>query len=349
MKMPQVSRSLSAALPSASRRRMLGAAALGLAVPVPRAFSQIRHRITIGFQPVVTGALWVARGEGFFDQVGLDVDWIRFTSAIAQITGLQGGQIHFGQGAPGPYFAGRLNGADLCWATTFMDYNPVMGLVVRPGSTVRSPADLKGRRIATRLGTDGYFLALKTLRAHGVSPKEVEWVNLELPMQVAAIKAGDVEAAYTWDPFLSQVVSFGGRVLARGNDFGLGPAVVGWASKASWVAANREAALKAITALQMGYAAMQKRPELIARYTTQFTGIAAPEAEAQAKSVGFFSPTGMVDSSSPVYWGAGTAFSQLMDHWQDFAVDERMIRQRGDLEAYVRPGLELQAEVRRRV
>ncbi|MFV0281108.1 MAG: hypothetical protein ACK5JM_10175, partial [Rhodoblastus sp.] len=77
------------------------------------------------------------------------------------------------------------------------------------------------------------------------------------------------------------------------NDDGLGPVVVGWATKASWLKANRSAALKALTALQMGYEAMQSHPELISKHAAHFTGIPAADAEAQAKQLGYFHPAAM--------------------------------------------------------
>lgn len=326
------------------RQLLLGAGALALGSSIP-ARAQSPTKISIGFQPVVSGPLWVARGEGYFEKVGLDVEWIRFTSAVAQVTALQGGQIQLGQGAPGPYLLGRLNGADLAWLSIFFDYNPLEALVLRPGLQANSVQDLKGKRCAARVGTNGHFMLLKALAKYGMSIKDIEFVNLEPPNQVAAMKAGDIDAAYIWEPFLTQIQGFGGRVLLRTRDLGVGPAVVGWAAKSDWLRSNRATALKAVTAVNMGYQTLVQRPELVAKYTTQFTGIAASDAERQAKEVGFYPPTAMVDSKSPMYWAKDSALYKTVDEWMQYAVDNQLVKKSGDLDAYVKQGLEIQLEL----
>jgi len=331
---------------SMSRRRLLvGAGAAALAGAVPNAGAQAMTKISIGFQPLVTGPLWVARGEGYFEKVGLDVEWIRFTSAVAQVTALQGGQIQIGQGAPGPFLVGSINGADLSWFSIFFDYNPLEALVIRPNLAAEKIQDLKGKKIAARVGTDGQFLILKALAMNGMSIKDVEFINLELPSQVAALKAGDIDAAYTWDPFLSQMLSFGGRIILRNKELGLGPALAGWAAKSEWLRNNRATALKALTAVDMGYRTLLQRPELVAKYTTQFTGITPADAERQAKAVGYYPPTVMADPGSPLVWAKGSVLSNMVNEWMQFAVDNQLIKQKGDPDAYMKLGLEVQAEL----
>ncbi|WP_267987069.1 ABC transporter substrate-binding protein, partial [Acinetobacter pittii] len=43
-------------------------------------------------------------------------------------------------------------------------------VLVSPGSTLKSGADLKGKRIATGKGSIGHFVALKALEQAGISP-----------------------------------------------------------------------------------------------------------------------------------------------------------------------------------
>ncbi len=48
-----------------------------------------------------------------------------------------------------------------------------------PGSTLKSGADLKGKRIATGKGSIGHFVwRRKALEQAGISPKEVQWCSL---------------------------------------------------------------------------------------------------------------------------------------------------------------------------
>lgn len=319
-------------------------AALALASP---AIAQGRQKIAIGYQPLASGPLWVARGEGYFEEAGLDVEWIRFTSAIAQITALQGGQIQLGQGGPGAYLIGRLNGADVSWLSGFFDFNPLEALILRPESDVQDVAGLKGKKIAARIGTDGHFMLSTALSRAGLSIADVEMINLEAPNQVAAMKAGEIDAAYTWDPFVGQMVGFGARVLMRNTDLGLGIALGGWAANSSWVSADNSLAVKALTAVKMGYQALLDEPELAAKYTAQFTGMQAEAAESQSKAIKPISPTAMVEPDSPWYWGPDSEHRNMVNAWMAFAVENKLVKGTGDIDDYVKLGLQVQEAVKK--
>jgi len=311
------------------------------------AIAQGRQKIAIGFQPLASGPLWVARGEGYFEEAGLDVEWIRFTSAIAQITALQGGQIQLGQGGPGAYLIGRLNGADVSWLSGFFDFNPLEGLVVGPDTGITDVAGLKGRKVAARVGTDGHFMLSTALAREGLSITDVEMINLEAPNQVAAMKAGEIDAAYTWDPFVGQMVGFGGRVLMRNPDLGLGIALGGWAANSAWVSADNSGAIKALTAIDMGYRSLLDKPELAARYTAQFTGMQAEAADAQSKAIQPVSPAAMVEADSPWFWGPDSAHRNMVKAWMDFSVENKLVKGPGDIDEYVRLGLQVQEAVKK--
>ena len=69
----------------------------------------------------------------------------------------------------------------------------------------RSLKDLKGKTIATELGTCDHFLMLKALAAAGLTEKDVTYTNLTVPDAAAAFIAGKVDAAVIWQPWVSQI------------------------------------------------------------------------------------------------------------------------------------------------
>lgn len=93
-----------------------------------------------------------------------------------------------------------------------------MGLVVKPDSSVRKIADLKGKKIATIFGTSLHEPAVTWPRDAGLDPqKDVELVNMRGmgPMN-AAFQSGDIDAIVTFDPYLTQGVKNGDyRVLRK--------------------------------------------------------------------------------------------------------------------------------------
>ncbi|EIX9131635.1 ABC transporter substrate-binding protein [Klebsiella pneumoniae] len=91
-------------------------------------------------------------------------------------------------------------------------------VLVSPGSTLKSGADLKGKRIATGKGSIGHFVALKALEQAGISPKEVQWVFLGPVDAKVALLNGSVDAWATWEPYTTQMVKTNeGQILVSGK------------------------------------------------------------------------------------------------------------------------------------
>ncbi len=79
--------------------------------------------------------------------------------------------------------------------------------------------DLKGKTIATELGTCDHFLMLKALDAAGLTEKDVKYTNLTVPDAAAAFIAGKVDAAVIWQPWVSQIQREGtGKVIYSSAD-----------------------------------------------------------------------------------------------------------------------------------
>ena len=97
-------------------------------------------------------------------------------------------------------------------------------LVVRKGSSLRSPADFRGRRVATpQLGNTQDVDARVWLRSGGLDITIAGGDAQVLPAQnaelIALFKRGDVDAAWTVEPWVTRLVDdFGGEVLVENRD-----------------------------------------------------------------------------------------------------------------------------------
>jgi len=93
------------------------------------------------------------------------------------------------------------------------------GIVVRPD--IKSPSQLKGKRIAFARATPSHYLLYKVLQSEGLSPADIKQVMVDDPGQAGqAFIGGSVDAAVTWEPFLSEVEKKGnGRVLLTTRDY----------------------------------------------------------------------------------------------------------------------------------
>ena len=97
-------------------------------------------------------------------------------------------------------------------------------LVIRKGSSLRAPADFLGRRIATpQLGNTQDVDARVWLRSGGLNVTIAGGDAQVLPAQnaelVALFRRGDVDAAWTVEPWVTRLVDdFGGEVLVENRD-----------------------------------------------------------------------------------------------------------------------------------
>ena len=92
--------------------------------------------------------VFVAIGEGYFEEEGLDVTVEAINGSGAVLQALSAGQAHFGRPGPGPVIGARSRGVDAVFI-----YNVAarsnFGVVVREDSDIQGPEDLRGKVIGT--------------------------------------------------------------------------------------------------------------------------------------------------------------------------------------------------------
>lgn len=92
--------------------------------------------------------VFVAIGEGYFEEEGLEVTVEAINGSGAVLQALSAGQAHFGRPGPGPVIGARAREVDAVFI-----YNVAarsnFGVVVREDSDIQSPEDLRGKTIGT--------------------------------------------------------------------------------------------------------------------------------------------------------------------------------------------------------
>ncbi|MEY2956367.1 MAG: ABC transporter substrate-binding protein [Gemmobacter sp.] len=121
------------------------AAALGAAAPAVVSAQSLRQVTFVQPSPSAINSfpVFVAIGEGFFAEEGLEVRVEAVNGSGAVLQALSAGQAQFGRPGPGPVLAAQSRGVDAVFI-----YNVAarsnFGVVVPDASAVTSPADLKG-------------------------------------------------------------------------------------------------------------------------------------------------------------------------------------------------------------
>jgi len=101
-----------------------------------------------------------------------------------------------------PLVLAAMQGEDLVVLTTLHRSDGLTGLAVNPRAGIRSGADLRGRRIGVTPGTSSQLALDVVLAESGVETSEVRSIAGQPKELMAALAAGDLDAASLWVPNL---------------------------------------------------------------------------------------------------------------------------------------------------
>ena len=148
------------------------------------------------------------------------VEWSEFPSAQTLLEALGAGAVDAGAVGDAPFVFAYAAGSKIkaVLATRASSGGASTALLVKAGSPIRTPADLKGRRVATGRGSIGHFLLLRVLERAGLTSKDVQLVFLSPGDAKAAFDSGSVDAWVTWGSYvgLAQLHDHT-RILADGR------------------------------------------------------------------------------------------------------------------------------------
>lgn len=210
-----------------SRRTTLGllfAAVAGVMASGMPASAQAQAKgevqVRIGYQKY--GTLTLLKGRGTLEkrlaEQGVAVKWTEFPAGPVLLEGLNVGSIDFGTVGEAPPIFAQAAGANLVYVGNEPASPASEAIVVPKGSSLRTLADLKGKKIALNKGSNVHYLLLKALEKAGVAYADIQPVFLPPADARAAFERGSVDAWAIWDPFLAAAEKqLGARVLADGK------------------------------------------------------------------------------------------------------------------------------------
>jgi len=179
-----------------------------------------------GVLPVLdTLPLQVAARDGLFEKHGLDVELVKFMSALERDTAMQTGQIdaYFGdliatyllinQGVP-------MRIGMTSWRTK--PGFPMFGIGLSPASRERDLGGMEGRKLGLSKSTIMEFLADKMEDHLGVSRGYFNQVEIKkMPIRMQMLMTGQIDSALLPEPLLSLTRLKGGGMLATAETLDL--------------------------------------------------------------------------------------------------------------------------------
>ncbi|MBB3642068.1 MULTISPECIES: ABC transporter substrate-binding protein [Variovorax] len=225
-----------------SRRQFLArgtaaAAAVASAVAFPGVVSaQGRPVLKAGDQKGGLRALLEAAGG--LEGLGYDIQWSEFPAAAPLAEALNAAAVDSGPIGDAPLIFALAAGTRVKAIGANRSDSYGTAVLVRPDSTLKTAADLKGKSVATNRGSIGHYVTLKAITSAGLKPEDVNLRFLAPADAKLALTQGSVDAWATWEPYTALAeVSKHARVLVSGR--GLLPGLSYLAATDSAIAAKR--------------------------------------------------------------------------------------------------------------
>ena len=165
----------------------------------------LKKLVLFGQPSVNNDAIWMALEHGYFKEQGLEVDYRVFpsgTTAFQTFRTGQGDVVMTGDLPSVQYFFNN-PGQYQTFAAIERD---AKGYVVIARKDIKSPKDLVGKTVATRVGSTGSWFISEYLAKNGVDPKSVPVKNLDTQLLPAALCKGDIAAFFIWQPIGSRTL-----------------------------------------------------------------------------------------------------------------------------------------------
>ncbi|WP_412989899.1 aliphatic sulfonate ABC transporter substrate-binding protein [Pediococcus siamensis] len=148
---------------------------------------------------------------------GYQVVFKEFQDGTALMTALKSGSINYARLGDTPPVTAQASGVKLTYIAAGSSKANGSGILVSSSSSIKSVADLKGKRVAYTKGTSSQYLLLSALKKAGLSASDIKWVNMDQSSASVAFAKGKVDAWATWDPYMAQAeVQQNAKVLTTG-------------------------------------------------------------------------------------------------------------------------------------
>ena len=263
-----------------SRRTMLAATAGLLAAPaIARAASAVR----IGYQK--NGSLVILRKQGLLEEKGIAASYVEFSSGPPLLEALNAGAVDFGATGDTPPIFAQAAGS----ALVYVGGQPVSGaseaVLVRADGPIKTLGDLRGARFAFTKGSSAHNVAVKVLAKAGLTPRDVQQVNLQPPDAAAAFRAGALDAWSIWDPFYAIAQQDPAtRVLTTAE--GIAPSNSFFLASRAFADAQPERLVQLLQTINQAASWARDNPEELARVLSEVTGVPlAPQRVSAARGV----------------------------------------------------------------
>lgn len=166
--------------------------------------------------------LLVAKEKGLFEKYGVEVEPVYYDGSSKIYPDLAAGQIDGGLIAIGDALG--------------VDHNAHMKIIgvsdngesdaIVGGPDINSIEDLKGKKIGILMGSQYELMVTQMLQSANVNIYDITLTGIAPENSVNALRNNRVQAVYTWEPFLSEAISNGNKILYPKENLRLFPNMI---------------------------------------------------------------------------------------------------------------------------
>lgn len=177
--------------------------------------------LNVGLMPVTDLApVYLGIEKGFYAEEGLELNIMIAQGGAAIVPAVLSGEYDVGfsnvlslliadeRGLPIKIIANASSSSQVRGADS-------VDVAVLEDSDIQRPRDLEGRTVATNaLNNFGEIATRNSVEVDGGDPSKVNFVEIPYPNMPAQLAAGEIDAAWTSEPFRTQILEEGGRIIA---------------------------------------------------------------------------------------------------------------------------------------
>ncbi len=294
-------------------------------------FAQAQTTVVVGYQQIV-GPFISAIADGSLDaaaeSVGYKIDWRQFSSGGDISTALASGNVPIGVLGSTGTAAAATRGVDFQLFWILDNIGRSEALVARNGSGIEKPEDLVGKKVAVPFVSTSHFHLLVGMdQVWHIDPRSVEILNMKPPQIMAAWQRGDIDAAYTWPPALTELMKEG-TVIADSEQIGAAsvPTFDGLVVDRAFAEANPEFMQAFTDGLAKAYADYNADPAAWTADSPQVAGIVkmiGGDGAGAVEALGMLSFPNADEQVSDTWLGAGA--ERALSESARFLVEQKQI------------------------
>lgn len=163
-------------------------------------------KVTIAVPTQINSApMIVASAQGLFEASGVEVQIQPFLLGKDALKSVLDGKADLAVVADTPFMFAVFGGSDVAILACISQGRRTLAVVAHQDHGISTPQDLVGKSIGLTMGANFPFFLDAMLESNRVDSTSVKRVNLKTEESITAFKAGTVDAAVVFQPYLAQL------------------------------------------------------------------------------------------------------------------------------------------------